>query len=424
MRHRLSVTVADQAADRYPRLPFEIPPGTDSFEVRLAYDRSAGVVDLGCEGPHDAYAEPWRGWSGGARESFVIERERATPGYVPGVEPGTWHVVLGLHQVAPSQGPYEPVLRKPPPLEIAVDIEVPARARLPDEPVAPVRRGPRGSSLHPPAPAGLTWFAGDLHAHTTHSDGGLSFDRLAGLGVERGLDFLAVTDHNTTSHHAFLPGVGARHDICLLPGQEVTTHRGHANAYGDLGFVDFRRPAAEWVAQVAARGGLLSVNHPLADDCAWQHGLPLPPALELWHISWFRDERATAVWTLLPAWDRAVRETYGRPTVLLGGSDFHRPEDGTPLGAPVTWVAAADRSPEALLEAMAAGRTTLTRTIDPGGPMLLRLDGELWVLSGEGCVLVDLPGRRRPVHDERLRLPEPDDVVWLESPDRRPLAIC
>ena len=46
----------------------------------------------------------------------------------------------------------------------------------------------------------------------------------------------------------------------LLPGQEVTTDAGHANAFGPVEWVDFRRPAAEWAKVVAEAGGLLSIN--------------------------------------------------------------------------------------------------------------------------------------------------------------------
>src|SRR5208282_4000337 len=64
---------------------------------------------------------------------------------------------------------------------------------------------------------------------------------LAVLAVERGLDFLAVTDHNTVSHHAELAGAARRYGITLLPGQEVTTDGGHAGAIGEIGWIDFRR---------------------------------------------------------------------------------------------------------------------------------------------------------------------------------------
>ena len=145
-----------------------------------------------------------------------------------------------------------------------------ARSAVPEP--GGVNRPPR---RHLPGADGMHWLAGDLHAHTVHSDGALTVAQLAALAASRGLDFLAVTDHNTTSHGE-LAGAGRRHGIQLLPGQEVTTDTGHANAFGDIGFVDFREPATVWQRSVAARGGLLSVNHPLAADCCWRMDLAGP----------------------------------------------------------------------------------------------------------------------------------------------------
>ncbi|QYG91011.1 CehA/McbA family metallohydrolase [Iamia sp. SCSIO 61187] len=384
--HRLRFDLEDQAAQRYPELVFD-PGGADSVEVTLRYDTDAAVVDLGCEGPTG-----WRGWSGGARSRFVIGRDRATPGYVPGeVEPGRWAVVLGLHAI-PAEG-----------VAVEVTISTPAVGDVdPEPPAPPPSVGPRGSDRALPAPAGLTWFAGDFHSHTVHSDGEATIAELAGRATANGLDVLAVTDHNTVSHHPHLAGVGAAHDITLLPGQEVTTARGHANAFGDIGWIDFRRPASEWVAAVEARGGLLSINHPLEGDCSWQHPLAdLPPALELWHIGWFRDLGSTAMWGLLDRWDPGS----GGP-VLLGGSDFHHAGQGYAPGTPTTWVAAADRSPAAIMEAVTAGRTALSWAPAPS-PTLLRVDDELIAVEADGSVLVDMDGRRRVLHGDRVRLAAP-----------------
>lgn len=144
---------------------------------------------------------------------------------------------------------------------------------------------------------GLRWYAGDTHAHSLHSDGALSLWELANEGVRSGLDFLCVTDHNTTSHHPHLPSVGDRHGITLVPGQEVTTHAGHANAYGDIGFIDFRRPANEWAQRVNERGGLFSINHPVAGDCSWLHPIDRGvDAVELYHSSWYEDPIDTSAW--------------------------------------------------------------------------------------------------------------------------------
>ena len=65
----------------------------------------------------------------------------------------------------------------------------------------------------------MQWLAGDFHSHTVHSDGVLSVGGLAALAASRGLDFLAVTDHNTTSHHAHLPEAGGGTASCSSRGR-------------------------------------------------------------------------------------------------------------------------------------------------------------------------------------------------------------
>src|ERR1700728_1790603 len=81
-------------------LPVEVGPGTRALRVDFEYDQSGGaVLDLGCLGPAG-----FRGWSGSARRSFVIDAEAATPGYLPGeLEPGLWQIMIGTHRV-PADG--------------------------------------------------------------------------------------------------------------------------------------------------------------------------------------------------------------------------------------------------------------------------------------------------------------------------------
>ena len=161
------------------------------MDVRIAATGIDGpaVVDLGCEG-----ADGWRGWSGGARRDFVITADEATPGYLPGpIEAGEWAVVLGLHQL-PAAG-----------VRIEVEIDIPPRRAPEPEPLLPpAAREVRGSHRELPCAPGLRWFATDLHAHTVHSDGQDTIDELARRAVECGLDVLAITDHNTVSHHRLL----------------------------------------------------------------------------------------------------------------------------------------------------------------------------------------------------------------------------
>src|SRR6266542_1264866 len=182
-------------------------------------DRSGAVLDLGCIGPGG-----FRGWSGSARQSFVITADAATPGYLPGeLEPGTWQVILGLHQLSSAGTSYR-LLAEVTSTRGALQPEpVPGTPPLPDRPPRRVL----------PARDGRRWLAGDLHIHTVHSDGALPVAGVARLAAVRGLEFAAITDHNTVSHHAELPAASAQYGITLVPGQEVTTEAGHAGVLGD-----------------------------------------------------------------------------------------------------------------------------------------------------------------------------------------------
>lgn len=391
----------DRAATPYLEVPFELAAAR-SVEVLLDYDTSRAVIDLGCMG-----AAGWRGWSGGAKSRFVITPEAASGGYCPGeLEDGEWKVVLGLHKV-PAEG-----------VRVQLRINTPSTGPVEPEPAAvrPAVTVPASIRRRLPAAPGLTWFAGDCHAHSLHSDGALSLPQLAACAAGRGLDFLAVTDHNTVSHHPHLAGVGAAYGISLLPGQEVTTARGHANAYGRIGWVDFRQHPDQWVTQTETRGGFLSINHPVSGDCSWQWPLARKPShAEIMHESWLPDLADTSIWAWWNAW--------GTDTIPLGGGDFHRESGGHPPGLPTTWVAAEEPGEEALLAAMAAGRTALS--MGTGAPVLLRVDGELVAIDAEGALLVDFEGRRRIIRSARESVEAAAAGPYrLETADRAVLALC
>lgn len=61
-----------------------------------------------------------------------------------------------------------------------------------------------------------TWLKGNLHAHTTRTDGLCPPERQIRDYCRQGYDFLAITDHNVIDSHQFGKGV----DICMIPGWE------------------------------------------------------------------------------------------------------------------------------------------------------------------------------------------------------------
>jgi len=368
---RRRFTPEDRAASVYQYVPFAVPAGTEAVTVTVGYDRPGGnVIDLGLEAP-----DRFGGWSGGERSALTVTRAWATPGYVPGELAGEWRVILGLYRVGAGG------------VDVDVDVTTSAAPVAPPPSAPPPPRPARPPRRPLPAAPGREWLACDFHSHTVHSDGGLEVAELAVLAAAQGLDVLAVTDHNTVSHHAFLAAAGHHAGVLLLPGQELTTDTGHANCFGDVGWIDFRRPAGEWLADAERRGALLSVNHPWAPgDSAWRRTLsPKAPAVEAWHSTW--DLRAP----------EPLDEWAEHGAVPIGGSDFHR--HGAPAkrsgaeargygartvpGEPTTWVEAEDRSTAAVLDAIRAGRVSISAS--PTSPVLLRHDGELVAVGADGC---------------------------------------
>src|SRR5271169_572099 len=96
---------------RWAYLPFDVPPGVQRIRVSTSHENFAvaglarNVLDLGIFGPagYDlGNAAGFRGWSGGARDGFVISSTHATPGYLAGpIEPGVWAVALGPVVLSP-----------------------------------------------------------------------------------------------------------------------------------------------------------------------------------------------------------------------------------------------------------------------------------------------------------------------------------
>jgi hypothetical protein len=389
-RHSGRWTLEDRFVSPWHYLPVEVPPGTAGLRVELAYDRAGGasgaVLDLGCLGAHG-----FRGWSGGARSAYVITRDGATPGYLPGeIEAGTWQVMIGVHRVPPDGAGYRVTV------QTWADAAS-AAAALPPVPVAPPPPRDRPARRVLPASPGRRWLAGDLHTHTVHSDGALTVSELAVLAVERGLDFLAVTDHNTISHHAELAAAARRYGITLIPGQEVTTDRGHAGALGDIGWIDFRREADDWLDATEAAGGLLSVNHPFGGEVSWLHPMRRrPPLVEVWHWSWL-DLRWTTPLSWWQAWDATA--------IPVGGSDWHRPGSDAPPGRPTTWVQSASASVSDVLDGLRAGLVAISAERD--GPVLLRDDGSLVAVDADGLTLAGPQGPCARIRGDLARLDGP-----------------
>jgi predicted metal-dependent phosphoesterase TrpH len=357
------ITPDDQAADNYLLLPFNVPPDLSRLTVSYEYSKavsaalpagSGNVVDIGCFDPRGCQflqGEGFRGWSGSGRREFTISLAEATPGYLPGpIYPGTWHILLGLYHILPEG------------CDVRLTIV-----------------GQAGETLSPLMPIPLAapvlsrdarWYRGDLQSHTHHSDGTGSLADLAAAARAQGLDFVAVTEHNTVSHLPHLAQAGGG-DLLLIPGQEITTYYGHANAWGIRSCQEFRcrddATMARIIDAVHVGGALFSVNHPKDNGPAWEYSSDLPfDGVEAWQGLWEANN-----WQSLDFWDSLLRR--GRRVVAVGGSDQHvapftKETRLYDLGTPTTWVYAEELSTAGILGGIRAGHVFISA--DPQGPEL------------------------------------------------------
>jgi len=404
------VTRADQAANPYFYVPFEVPEGTTRIDVTLDYAKSADcIIDLGAFDPRDTgypTAEGFRGWSGGARSSYFIATDDATPGYVHGPIPaGRWTVILGLYQV-PEAG-----------AEVHVTVTLDASPR----PVAPQ------PSRTCPVRQGDGWYRGDLHCHTFHSDAKGAPETLHAAARQAGLDFLAITDHNTiTQHRYFHPHSSP--DLVFVRGMEVTTAVGHANVFGVDEWIDFRmtKPSDAHVLErlVHEKGGLLSINHD-KPVIPWDYEMPAADCQEVWQSTWLDRN-----WISLERYQQ--RLAGGMRLSAIGGSDFHQPADLRPegplvLARPTTVLFLPELSEDAILAAMKAGHGYVTES--PNGPHLeircgnvvmggetdeiTTLDVDVRGAKGDALILVDATG---PIARMDISSPDWRTNIALENP--------
>ena len=349
----LTGTLTGAAHETYTELPFKVPAGIQRLTVEFSYTgkEQKSVIDLGLRDP-----ERFRGWSGGNKNRFSISETEATPSYLPGpLKAGTWKLILGA-----------PNIRK--------DARADYVAKIWFEKAG----APFGGFLDQPLAQGERWWRGDLHMHTGHSDGSCKSHKGAKVpcpvfktleaATARGLDFVSVTDHNTTSHFGALRELAPYFDdLLVIPGREITTFYGHANLFGPTSFIDFQLggPHAPNMAAVQTQsekaGGLLSINHPglpsgeLCMGCGWT--APNTDFGRIQAIEVVNGGMAEGPLSGLAFWEAQLNE--GRRITAIGGSDNHDatldPAKAPAIGVPTTVVRAPQLSQSAILDAIRRG---------------------------------------------------------------------
>lgn len=380
-------TVTDADARTYRTLPFDVAAGTSRIEVGYQWadhlplpnppgpDLVQTVFDLGLWDA-DGVGSPagFRGWSGSrqgkvaeGQQPVWVQQDAAARGYLPDpIEPGTWHVDLGVASVATPGASYTVTVR--------------CLAPAVGAPFQPTPVDPDHVARAEPG-----WYHADLHMHGPHSHPSApDWEGFVGHARAAGLDVLPVTEYVTTQHHRELGAVQAAHpDLLLWPAREIITYFGHVTVFGETPSVVEWRHGAPGVTlrdiQAASvdDGALFGIAHPtifptpvfasfcrgceftLDEEVDWGRvhlfevltGPILVDDSDIGGRGLGVQIQNPFVTTALDEWQDNLRK--GRRSTAVSGSDDKR---GPDLGSSATAIHAEELSQRAIADALRRGR--------------------------------------------------------------------
>src|SRR5262245_26528285 len=119
-------------------------------------------------------------------------------------------------------------------------------------------------AARPPVAVGdFQMLAADFHVHAFPGDGSLAAWDIAREAGRRGLDVVAITNHNQTFAARLAKAASRPADVLLLAGDEITTPTFHLAAIGIGAPPDWRLPASSIASVVHAAGGAVILAHPV-----------------------------------------------------------------------------------------------------------------------------------------------------------------
>lgn len=189
----------------------------------------------------------------------------------------------------------------------------------------------------------------DLHVHTNRSnDAVTSPKQLATICRDRGLDGLAITDHNVLA-------VDSSKEVVFLPGIEISTRDGHIIGLGLSEAVPRGLSADETIQRIKELQGVSIIPHPydLLRSSVRPHNLAVrPDAIEVINSSSFLHSLT---------WKRARKFAEKQNYPMTAGSDSHIPET---IGRAYTEVESPSKDTASVLAALKSGLITPV-----GGPI-------------------------------------------------------
>lgn len=320
---KLKHKILKEKEGTYYFLPFSVPENVIKITVSYDYFRPTkglfsdlkptNCIDIGLADSHGNFL----GWSGSAHSSVSVGKYSSSNGYLcKEIESGEWQIIVGAYHVLPEG------------VEVTYNIDFEY--------------------------AGEKLLYGDLHIHSDASDGKYDAFEIGKKAKEKGLDFVALANHNNYSLNFNLPRMNG---FTFIPAVEWTHYKGHmnfygvANPFGNSFVANNEQEMQTLIASVRERGAVISVNHPKCRICPY-----------LWN-----DENA---FDMMEIWNGPMRPTNidgiafwtellkkGRKIPIVGGSDYHSPKGFARIGNPVTAVYSESPSADDILQGIKSGHS-------------------------------------------------------------------
>lgn len=192
----------------------------------------------------------------------------------------------------------------------------------------------------------------DLHIHSNHSsDSSLTVDEILQQAVKKGLDGIAICDHNTIE--GSLLGIRRARELDLplvvLPGMEVSTTEGHLLVLGIREDIPHDLTYLETIGIARQKGGVVIAAHPFKSG-GIGYGAKDADAVETFNSRCIFDENTRA---------KELAKEHGKPEV--GGSDSHLLST---IGLAYTDIEA-EPDEKSVLSAIREGRTSSSGQVVP-----------------------------------------------------------
>lgn len=189
----------------------------------------------------------------------------------------------------------------------------------------------------------------DLHVHSNFSrDGNSSIEDILRAAAAKGLDGIAITDHDTTmgARYALEAVSRVAPGLIVIPGEEVSTLSGHLIVLGIIEDIPAGMSVKETISIARTLGGTIVVPHP---GNKMRHGMPIPYGADAVEI--FNSRYLVGYHNYV-----ARRRARKKSVPGVAGSDAHSAEM---VGTAVTEINASSRDADAVLKAIREGKTRI-----------------------------------------------------------------